>query len=108
MFWLASGYSLDFGLIGGGETGTFNQFIRGGSPLPRRRARRWRRRPDGKHFLLQESEPKEWRRGHRSAAVMPFSRPGNAGRGRGKPHARCHAPGRLQLRTLFLWCAARG
>jgi paraquat-inducible protein B len=31
VFWLASGYSLDFGLIGGVvKTGTFNQFIRGG------------------------------------------------------------------------------
>ncbi len=31
MFWLASGYSLDFGLTGGVvKTGTFNQFIRGG------------------------------------------------------------------------------
>lgn len=31
VFWLASGYSLDFGLTGGVvKTGTFNQFIRGG------------------------------------------------------------------------------
>lgn len=30
VFWLASGYSLDFGLTVRGETGTFNQFIRGG------------------------------------------------------------------------------
>jgi paraquat-inducible protein B len=36
VFWLASGYSLDFGLTGGVvKTGTFNQFIRGG--VPRRR-----------------------------------------------------------------------
>ncbi len=63
VFWLASGYSLDFGLTGGVvKTGTFNQFIRGGiafatppaTPLsPKAEA--------GKHFLLQESEPKEWR-----------------------------------------------
>ncbi len=45
VFWLASGYSLDFGLTGGVvKTGTFNQFIRGVSRLPRRRARRWRRK----------------------------------------------------------------
>lgn len=31
VFWLSSGYNLDFGLIGGVvKTGTFNQFIRGG------------------------------------------------------------------------------
>ena len=63
VFWLASGYSLDFGLTGGVvKTGTFNQFIRGGiafatppgTPLaPKAQA--------GKHFLLLESEPKEWR-----------------------------------------------
>lgn len=63
VFWLASGYSLDFGLTGGVvKTGTFNQFIRGGiafatppgTPLaPKAQA--------GKHFLLEESEPKEWR-----------------------------------------------
>ncbi|WP_312837793.1 MlaD family protein, partial [Atlantibacter hermannii] len=64
VFWLASGYSLDFGLTGGVvKTGTFSQFIRGGiafatppdTPLsPKAQA--------GKHFLLQESEPKEWRK----------------------------------------------
>ncbi|WP_312411472.1 MlaD family protein [Pseudescherichia sp.] len=63
VFWLASGYSLDFGLVGGVvKTGTFNQFIRGGIafatppgiPLaPKAQT--------GKHFLLQDSEPKEWR-----------------------------------------------
>ncbi|MNZ71266.1 Paraquat-inducible protein B [compost metagenome] len=63
VFWLASGYSLDFGLTGGVvKTGTFNQFIRGGiafatppgTPLaPKAQT--------GKHFLLLESEPKEWR-----------------------------------------------
>ena len=63
VFWLASGYSLDFGLTGGVvKTGTFSQFIRGGiafatppgTPLaPKAQT--------GKHFLLEESEPKEWR-----------------------------------------------
>ncbi len=60
VFWLASGYSLDFGLTGGVvKTGTFNQFIRGGiafatppgTPLAPKAQ-------EGKHFLLQESEPK--------------------------------------------------
>lgn len=63
VFWLASGYSLDFGLTGGVvKTGTFNQFIRGGiafatppgTPLAPKAE-------PGKHFLLEESEPKEWR-----------------------------------------------
>ncbi|ENA0608383.1 MCE family protein [Enterobacter bugandensis] len=63
VFWLASGYSLDFGLTGGVvKTGTFNQFIRGGiafatppgTPLAPKAQ-------PGKHFLLLESEPKEWR-----------------------------------------------
>jgi paraquat-inducible protein B len=63
VFWLASGYSLDFGLIGGVvKTGTFNQFIRGGiafatppgTPLAPKAQ-------EGKHYLLLESEPKEWR-----------------------------------------------
>ncbi|HID4046520.1 PqiB family protein [Pluralibacter gergoviae] len=63
VFWLASGYSLDFGIIGGVvKTGTFNQFIRGGiafatppgTPLAPKAQ-------EGKHFLLQDAEPKEWR-----------------------------------------------
>ncbi|RAN78641.1 Paraquat-inducible protein B [Bacillus sp. SRB_28] len=63
VFWLSSGYNLDFGLIGGVvKTGTFNQFIRGGisfatppgTPLAPKAQ-------DDKHFLLLESEPKEWR-----------------------------------------------
>lgn len=63
VFWLASGYSLDFGLTGGVvKTGTFSQFIRGGIafatppgiPLAPKAE-------PGKHFLLLESEPKEWR-----------------------------------------------
>lgn len=64
VFWLASGYNLDFGLIGGVvKTGTFQQFIRGGIqfatpptvPLaPQASA--------NKHFLLQDEMPKEWRK----------------------------------------------
>ncbi|WP_297203047.1 PqiB family protein [uncultured Pluralibacter sp.] len=63
IFWLASGYSLDFGIIGGVvKTGTFNQFIRGGiafatppgTPLAPKAQ-------EGKHFLLEDAEPKEWR-----------------------------------------------
>ncbi|WP_226570626.1 PqiB family protein [Mangrovibacter yixingensis] len=63
VFWLASGYKLDFGLVGGVvKTGTFNQFIRGGiafatppsTPLsPKART--------GQHFLLLDNEPKDWR-----------------------------------------------
>ena len=62
VFWLASGYSLNFGLIGGVvKTGTFQQFIRGGIqfatpptvPLaPEAGA--------GKHFLLLNEAPKDW------------------------------------------------
>ena len=63
VFWLSSGYNLGFGLIGGVvKTGTFNQFILGGisfatppgTPLAPKAQ-------DDKHFLLLESEPKEWR-----------------------------------------------
>ncbi len=95
------------------KTGTFNQFIRGGiafatppgTPLAPKAQ-------DGKHFLLQESEPKEWRSGAplcRSTAL--FSRPGQRrARGKDKPHAPVSRAGRVcaKLRTLFLWCAARG
>ncbi len=105
VFWLASGYSLDFGLIGGVvKTGTFNQFIRGGiafatppgTPLAPKAQ-------DGKHFLLQESEPKEWRSGAPLCRSNASPAPGNAGRGeRINRTPRCHAPGRLsKLRTLF-------
>lgn len=64
VFWLASGYNLEFGLIGGVvKTGTFQQFIRGGIqfatpptvPLAPQAT-------SGKHFLLQDEEPKEWRK----------------------------------------------
>ncbi len=45
VFWLASGYSLDFGLTGGVvKTGTFNQFIRGGIAFATPLARLWRLR----------------------------------------------------------------
>lgn len=63
VFWQASGYTLDFGLLGGVvKTGTFNQFVRGGiafatppgTPLAPKAQ-------EGKHFLLQDSEPEKWR-----------------------------------------------
>ncbi|MBP2166974.1 paraquat-inducible protein B [Erwinia toletana] len=63
VFWLASGYNLEFGLIGGVvKTGTFQQFIRGGIqfatpptvPLAPQAT-------SNKHFLLLDEEPKEWR-----------------------------------------------
>ena len=64
VFWLASGYNLKFGLIGGVvKTGTFQQFIQGGIafatpptvPLaPQANS--------GKHFLLEDEEPKDWRK----------------------------------------------
>lgn len=63
VFWLASGYSLNFGLVGGVvKTGTFNQFIRGGIAFatPPETPLAPKAQP-GKHFLLQDSEPKEWR-----------------------------------------------
>lgn len=100
VFWLASGYSLDFGLIGGVvKTGTFNQFIRGGiafatppgTPLAPK-ARGWQALP-----ATGERAERVAGVGHRSAAVMPPSpAPGNAGRGeRVNRTPRCHAPGRL-------------
>lgn len=62
VFWLASGYTLNFGLVGGVvKTGTFQQFIRGGIefatpptvPLaPEATAE--------KHFLLLNEAPKNW------------------------------------------------
>lgn len=64
VFWLASGYNLKFGLIGGVvKTGTFQQFIQGGIafatpptvPLAPRAS-------SGKHFLLEDEEPKDWRK----------------------------------------------
>lgn len=62
VFWLTSGYNLEFGLGGGLlKTGTFQKFIRGGiafatlpaiplAPIA----------TSGKHFLLLGQEPKEW------------------------------------------------
>ncbi|KAB8313512.1 PqiB family protein [Erwinia endophytica] len=64
VFWLASGYNLKFGLIGGVvKTGTFQQFIQGGIafatpptvPLAPQAT-------SGKHFLLEDEEPKDWRK----------------------------------------------
>ncbi|MBN3137169.1 PqiB family protein [Pectobacterium punjabense] len=63
VFWQASGYNLEFGLVGGViKSGTFQQFIRGGiafatppsTPLAPKAQ-------EGKHFLLRNEEPKEWR-----------------------------------------------
>nr|WP_024968296.1 PqiB family protein [Pantoea sp. IMH] len=64
VFWLASGYNLKFGLIGGVvKTGTFQQFIQGGIafatpptvPLAPQAT-------SGKHYLLEEEEPGGWRK----------------------------------------------
>jgi paraquat-inducible protein B len=64
VFWLASGYNLKFGLIGGVvKTGTFQQFIQGGIafatpptiPLAPQAT-------SGKHYLLEDEEPKDWRK----------------------------------------------
>ncbi|PIJ51441.1 hypothetical protein BL250_05400 [Erwinia sp. OLTSP20] len=62
VFWLSSGYNLKFGLVGGVvKTGTFQQFIQGGIsfatpptvPLAPQAT-------PGKHFLLEDEEPKGW------------------------------------------------
>lgn len=114
VFWLASGYSLDFGLIGGVvKTGTFNQFIRGGiafatppgTPLaPKAQmastscCRRASRKSGGSGAPLCRSN-------------APFSRPGQRrARGEGKPHAPVSRAGAFVLNCapFFLWCAARG
>nr|WP_113869048.1 PqiB family protein [Brenneria salicis]NMN91509.1 paraquat-inducible protein B [Brenneria salicis ATCC 15712 = DSM 30166]RBP58425.1 paraquat-inducible protein B [Brenneria salicis ATCC 15712 = DSM 30166]RLM29348.1 hypothetical protein BHG07_15535 [Brenneria salicis ATCC 15712 = DSM 30166] len=63
VFWLASGYNLQFGLTGGViKSGTFQQFIRGGiafaTPASTPLAPQAR---EGKHFLLRNEEPAEWR-----------------------------------------------
>lgn len=64
VFWLASGYSLDFGLTGGVvKTGTLQQFVRGGiqfatppsvplAPVA----------TSNKHFLLQSEAPAGWQK----------------------------------------------
>ncbi|MBW7984347.1 PqiB family protein [Enterobacillus tribolii] len=63
VFWLASGYNVQFGLAGGMvKTGTFQQFIRGGiafatpptTPLAPQATER-------QHFLLNDDEPEGWR-----------------------------------------------
>ncbi|CNE97778.1 MlaD family protein [Yersinia nurmii] len=63
VFWLASGYNLQFGLTGGVvKSGTFQQFIRGGiafatpptTPLAPKAS-------VNQHFLLNTEEPKDWR-----------------------------------------------
>ena len=108
MFWLASGYSLDFGLIGGVvKTGTFNQFIRGGiafatppgTPLaPKAQmastscCRRASRKSGGSGAPLCRSNA--------------FSRPGQRRARGGKPHAPVSRAGAFcKLRTLF-FCGA--
>lgn len=62
VFWLASGYNLQFGLTGGTfKSGTFQQFIRGGiafatpptTPLAPKAI-------PGRHFLLTSEEPTDW------------------------------------------------
>lgn len=63
VFWLASGYRIDFGLLSGlVKTGTFNQFIRGGIQFatPPGTPLAPKAQPQ-KHFLLLDNEPKEWR-----------------------------------------------
>lgn len=64
VFWLASGYSLDFGLTGGVvKTGTLQQFIRGGIqfatpptvPLAPEAE-------SNKHFLLRDEAPDGWQK----------------------------------------------
>ncbi|PNS12867.1 MCE family protein [Mixta theicola] len=64
IFWLASGYNLEFGLIGGVvKTGTFQQFIRGGIQFATPPTVPLAPQADsGKHFLLQDEEPKDWRK----------------------------------------------
>ncbi|MCL2895574.1 PqiB family protein [Brenneria tiliae] len=63
VFWLASGYNLEFGLTGGViKSGTFQQFIRGGIAFATPAATPLSpRAQEGKHFLLHNEEPKEWR-----------------------------------------------
>jgi hypothetical protein len=104
VFWLASGYSLDFGLIGGVvKTGTFNQFIRGGiafatppgTPLAPKAQ-------DGKHFLLQESEPKEWRNGAPPCRSNAFSAPATPR----CPHAPVSRAGAFMLNCAPFFCGA--
>ncbi len=100
VFWLASGYSLDFGLIGGVvKTGTFNQFIRGGIAFATPPGTAAGAEGPGWQALPATGERAERVAGvgHRSAAVMPLlPPPGNAGRGeRINRTPRCHAPGRL-------------
>ncbi|WP_192456658.1 PqiB family protein [Musicola keenii] len=63
VFWLASGYNLQFGLTGGViKSGTFQQFIRGGIAFatPPATPLAPQAQP-GRHFLLQNEEPKAWR-----------------------------------------------
>ncbi|SUI68179.1 paraquat-inducible protein B [Serratia marcescens] len=75
VFWLASGYNLQFGLTGGViKSGTFQQFIRGGIafatpptiPLAPKAT-------PNKHFLLNPEEPKDWKTwGHRHSRAINF------------------------------------
>lgn len=64
LFWLASGYNIDFGLLSGvATTGTLQQFIRGGiqfaTPPSTRLAPQATR---GKHYLLLDEAPDNWRK----------------------------------------------
>lgn len=62
VFWLASGYSLNFGLTGGVvTTGTFQQFIRGGIEFATPPTVPLAPEADSnKHFLLQSEAPAKW------------------------------------------------
>jgi hypothetical protein len=97
VFWLASGYSLDFGLIGGVvKTGTFNQFIRGGIAFATPPGAAGAEGP-GWQALPAAGERAERVAGvgHRPAAVMPLLPPRQRRAREINRTPRCPAPGRL-------------
>lgn len=97
VFWLASGYSLDFGLTGGVvKTGTFNQFIRGGIAFATPLARLWRLR------RRQENTSCCWKVNRKSGANGERRcRVNLAGSGVNAPEPLCYTA-RL---NVSLWCA---